>query len=66
MKSVKPDLSDAQMQEIFSSGLGRRCFLLKGLHSRKLTGIPKMMVWKRWLLVNMAIFGIYVEFLGGK
>ena len=24
------------------------------------------MVWKRWLLVNMAIFGIYVKFLGGN
>ena len=24
-----------------------------------------MMVWKRWLLLNMAIFGIYVKFLGG-
>ena len=23
-----------------------------------------MMVWKRWLLLNVAIFGIYVRFLG--
>ena len=22
--------------------------------------IPKMMVWERWLLLNMAIFGIYM------
>ena len=28
--------------------------------------IPKMMVWKRWFLLNMAIFGIYVRFLGGS
>ena len=30
---------------------------------KKLTWIPKMMVWKRWLPLNMAIFGIYVKFL---
>ena len=24
------------------------------------------MVWKRWFLLNMAIFGIYARFLGGK
>ena len=24
-----------------------------------------MMVWKRWLLLNMVIFGICVKFLGG-
>ena len=34
------------------------------LHPRKLTWIPKMMVWKRWFLLNMAIFGIHVIFLG--
>ena len=34
------------------------------LHPRKLTWIPKMMVWKRWLLYYMAIFGISVKFLG--
>ena len=33
---------------------------------RKLTWRPKMMVWKRWLLLNMAIFGIYVKFQGCK
>ena len=38
---------------------------LAQLHPRKLTWIPKMMVWKRGLLSNMAIFGIYVRFLGG-
>ena len=37
----------------------------KGLHPRKLTWIPKMMVWKRWFVLNMVIFGIYVKFLGG-
>ncbi len=26
--------------------------------------LPKMMAWKRWLLLNMAIWGIYVKFLG--
>ena len=36
----------------------------KNLHSRKQTWIPKMMVWKRWLLLNMAIFRIYVSFPG--
>ena len=30
----------------------------KGLHPRKLTWIPKMMVWKRWFLLNKVIFGI--------
>ena len=39
---------------------------LQFIHPRKLTWIPKMMVWKRWLLLNMAIFGIYVKFLGCK
>ena len=36
------------------------------VHSRKLTWIPKMMVWKRWFLLNMAIFGIYVKFWEGS
>ncbi len=35
-----------------------------GLHPRKLTWIPKMIVWKMYLLLNMAIFGIYVKVLG--
>ncbi len=26
----------------------------------------KMMVWKSWFLLNMAIYGIYVKFLGGR
>ena len=30
----------------------------KGLHPRKLIWIPKMMVWKRWFLLNKVIFGI--------
>ena len=34
------------------------------VHPRKLTWIPKMMVWKRYLPLNMAIFGIYVSFRG--
>ena len=34
------------------------------IHPGKLTWIPKMMVWKRWFLLNMAIFGIYVKFPG--
>ena len=34
------------------------------IHPGKLTWIPKMMVWKRWCLLNMAIFGIYVKFPG--
>ena len=34
------------------------------IHTSKLTWIPKMMVWKRGFLLNMAIFGIYVKFLG--
>ena len=33
--------------------------LKKNVHPRKLTWIPKMMVWKRWLLLNIAI-GPYV------
>ena len=37
----------------------------KGLHPRKLTWMPKMMVWKRGVLLNMVMFGIYVKFLGG-
>ena len=36
------------------------------VHPRKLTWIHKMMVWKRWSPLNMAVFGIYVRFLGGK
>ena len=36
------------------------------IHPRKLTnGYPKMMVWKRWFLLNMVIFGFYVKFLEG-
>ncbi len=31
---------------------------------QKLRWIPKMMVWKRRLLLNMAMLGIYVKFLG--
>ena len=27
--------------------------------------IPKMMVWKRWFLLNMVIFGFYVKISGG-
>ena len=34
------------------------------IHPRKLTWIPKMMVWERRFLLNIAIFGIYVRFLG--
>ena len=35
------------------------------LHPRKTNGwLPKMMAWKRWLLLNVAILGIYVKFLG--
>ena len=30
-------------------------------HPRKLTWRPKIMIWKRWLLLNMTIFGIYLE-----
>jgi len=33
------------------------------LHPRKLTWMPKMMVWKRWSPLNMAIFGIYESML---
>lgn len=36
------------------------------LHPRKLAWIPNMMVWKTWLLLSMAIFGIYLKFLGCK
>ena len=37
------------------------------LHTpEKLAWIPKIMVWKRWFLLNMAIFGIYVKSLGGN
>ena len=36
----------------------------KKIYPRKLTWIPKIMVWKRWFLLNMAILGIYVKFLG--
>ena len=36
----------------------------KGIHPQKLTWIPKMMMWKRYLLLNKAIFGIYVRFSG--
>ena len=35
--------------------------LAKELHPRKLTWIPKMMVCKRSLLLDIAIFGIYVS-----
>ena len=31
---------------------------------KKIRWIPNMMVWKRWLLLDTAIFGIYVKFLG--
>ena len=44
---------------------GLKCWKIR-LDPRKLTWIPKMMVWKRWFLLNMAFFGIYVKFLGGS
>ena len=31
---------------------------LKNLHPRKLTWLPKMIAWKRWLLLNIATLGI--------
>ena len=34
------------------------------LRPRKPTWILKMTVWKRWFLLSMAVFGIYVKFLG--
>ena len=34
------------------------------IHPRKLTWIPKMMVWKRQFPLKIAICGIYVRFLG--
>ncbi len=34
------------------------------IHPGKLTWIPKMMIWKMYLILNMVIFGIYVKFLG--
>ena len=36
------------------------------IHPRKLTWIPKMMVWKRQLPLKIAILGIYVRFLECK
>lgn len=38
--------------------------LQANLHSRKLTWIDKIMVWKSNSLENVAIFGSYVRFLG--
>ena len=35
----------------------------EGSAPRKLTWIPKMMVWKRWFLLNAAILCIYIKFL---
>ena len=40
--------------------------ILLDIDSRKLTWIPKTMVWKRQLPFKMAILGIYVRFLGCK
>ena len=37
--------------------------LFEKIHPRKLTWIPKMMVWKRQLASKIAIVGIYVRFL---
>ena len=34
------------------------------IHPRKLTWIPKMMIWKRWLLLNMAILVSMLNFWG--
>ena len=43
-----------------------RNWVLKAIQPKNLTWIPKMIVWKRWFFdINMAIFGIYVTFLGG-
>ena len=36
----------------------------RNVHSRKLTWIPKMMVWKRWFLSNMAILVSMLDFWG--
>ncbi len=36
------------------------------LHPQKPTWIPKMTVWKRWLLLHMAILGIYLKFMVGR
>ena len=57
------DSSWLHVQAIF---LGASAISILYIHSRKLTWIPKMMVWKRYLPLNMAIFGIYARFLGCK
>ena len=66
------------VQRVFFSPLGLLWFVWRGYFEMQVAGNtppespktsmegPKMMVWKRWLLLNMAIFGIYVKFLGGK
>lgn len=49
-----------------SSYLTQGLILLYTLYTpRKLAVISKMMVWKRWFLLNRAIVGIYVWFLRG-
>ena len=46
------------------SNVGLEAWKIQNLyiHPRKLTWIPKMMVWKWWFLLKMAIFGIHVRF----
>ena len=55
---------DKYLKNMFESKTSSQSF--QRIHPRKLIWIPKMMVWKRWFLFNMATLGIYVRFLGGS
>ena len=40
-------------------------FVKEDIHPQKLTGIPKMMAWRRWTPFKyMAIFGYLIKILG--
>ena len=62
--SFKMGLEDQSPFRMANFFRGRTEKHFRGVHPRKLTKIPKMMVCKRWLLSNMAICGLYVKLQG--
>ena len=56
--SLQPFAELLTLQGVRIDGKGQEVPLSNSLHPRKLTWIPKLMMWKRWLLLNMAIFGL--------
>ena len=60
MFCLKASNKNVKIADVFFSG-----FLPSSVHARKLTWIPKMMVWKRWTPLKYGHVW-YVRFLGCK